>query len=278
MGSIKTVNAVTRGTLANYRKDHYTPGRIVVAASGGLSHEKLLGLVKRHLKFPAGSSAHVAPESPNGIQPIKSVNSRDIMQTHVCIGVPTWAFADKRRYPLLLANNVLGGGMSSRLFQTVREKRGLVYSIFAFHDFYQDTGHFGVYLACDPSHTVRAIDLVLKELGKVASTPIPSTELADVKSQLKGNLTLGMESTQARMHRLARHELYLGGHVPVERTMKSIDGVQAREVTDVAQEVFDRDRLAVAIVGPVNERIYDEVRWDNLRVRRSAPRKKMKTA
>ncbi len=276
MGSIKTVNAVTRGTLTGYRKRHYTADRIVVAASGGLKHESLLRLVKRHLRFPAAPGGHIAPETPNGLRPAKLVSTRDIMQTHVCIGVPTWGFSDKRRYPLLLANNILGGGMSSRLFQTVREKRGLVYSIFAFHDFYQDTGHFGVYLACDPKQTVRAIDLVLKELGKVASTPIPGTELADVKSQLKGNLSLGLESTQARMHRLARHELYLGVHIPAERTMKNIEGVQSRQVTEVAQDAFDRDRLAVAIVGPVNENIFDAVRWDNLKSRK--PRKPAKAA
>jgi len=234
----------------------------------------LLKLIKRHLKFPLPPKDRILPEKPNGLQPARLVNSRPIMQTHVCIGVPTWGFPDKRRYPLLLANNVLGGGMSSRLFQTVREKRGLVYSVFAFHDFYQDSGHFGVYLACDPKQTVRAIDLVLKELGRVAGTPISGTELADVKSQLKGNLTLGLESTQARMHRLARHELYLGTHVTADRTMKNIDGVKASEVTDVAREVFDVDRLAVAIVGPVNKNIYDAVRWDNLKPRKARKTKK----
>lgn len=274
MGSIKTVSAVTRGTLTKYRKQHYTADRIVVAASGGLSHEKLLKLVKRHLKFPAAPKNRVLPETPNGLQPMRLVNSRPIMQTHVCIGVPTWGFPDKRRYPLLVANNVLGGGMSSRLFQTVREKRGLVYSVFAFHDFYQDTGHFGVYLACDPKQTVRAIDLVLKELGKVAGTPVTHTELADVKSQLKGNLTLGLESTQARMHRLARHELYLGTHIPADRTMRNIDGVKAGEVAEVARDVFDPDRLAVAIVGPVNENIFNAVRWDNLKPRRARKTRK----
>ena len=278
MGSIATVTATTRGTLSDYRKKHYTADRVVVAASGGLTHEQVVRLVKRHLKFPAGPSQRVAPETPNGLRPVQMVNSRDIMQTHVCLGVPTWPFADTRRYPLLVANNVLGGGMSSRLFQTVREKRGLVYSIFAFHDFYQDTGHFGVYFACDPKQTVRAIDLVLKELGKVAATPIPGTELADVKSQLKGNLTLGMESTQARMHRLARHELYLGRHVPVERTMASIDGVRAHEVTDVAAAAFDSERVAVSIVGPVDQSIFNKVRWDNLNARRPKPRKTKKAA
>jgi predicted Zn-dependent peptidase len=278
MGSIETVSATTRRTLTDYRRKHYTADRIVVAASGGLAHDKLVRLVLRNLKFPKAPKEPVAPETPNGLRPVRAVSSREIMQTHVCLGVPTWKFADDRRYPLLLANNLLGGGMSSRLFQSVREKRGLVYSIFAFHDFFQDTGHFGIYFACDPSQTVKAIDLVLKEMGRVIGTPIPATELNDVKSQLKGHLTLGLESTQARMHRLARHELYLSRHVPPEQTMESIDAVRPRDIAQIAGDVFSPEQVAVSIVGPVDDSVFRMVRWENLNVKRSKSRRKKAVA
>jgi predicted Zn-dependent peptidase len=265
MGSIETVTAATRARLAGYRQMHYTADRVVIAASGGLTHDAVLKLVRKHVRFPKPGKTPVTAPSPNGTQTAKLVDSRDIKQTHVCLGVPTWGFPDNRRYPLLVANNILGGGMSSRLFQTVREKRGLVYSIFAFHDFYRDAGHFGVYFACDPKNTVKAIDLVLKEMSRLANTPITATELADVKAQLKGNMILGLESTSARMHRLARHELYLGRHIPVEQTMKEFEAITAAQVMSVARDAFLSNRLALSVVGPLGVDLVGRINWNQLR-------------
>ncbi|MBI5868648.1 MAG: insulinase family protein [candidate division Zixibacteria bacterium] len=265
MGSIDSVSRTTRATLASYRSEYYTANRVVIAASGSLTHDDVLRLVKKYVHFPKGGKTPVRAISPDEIATARQVDSRDIKQTHVCLGVPTWGFADKRRYPLLVANNLLGGGMSSRLFQTVREKRGLVYSIFAFHDFYCDAGHFGVYFACDPKNTVRATDLVLKEMSRLATTPISATELADVKSQLKGNMILGLESTSARMHRLARHELYLGRHIPVEETMKEIDSVSATQLMALARDAFVTNRQALSVVGPLGNDLVGRINWNLLR-------------
>ncbi|MBD3297835.1 MAG: insulinase family protein [candidate division Zixibacteria bacterium] len=272
MGSLETVSSMTRKTLADYRRRHYTADRLVVSASGGVSHKKLLNLLKKNFEFPDTPSQPVATESPNGMPPKRQVKTRKINQTHVCLGVPTWAFRDERRYPLLLANSILGGGMSSRLFQTVREKRGLVYTIFAFHDFMSDTGHFGVYFACDPKQTVNAIELTLKELGRMATKPVTATELDNIKSQLKGNMVLGLESTQARMHRLARHELYLGEHIPVEQTMKAVDRVTGKDIVDIARQVFSPDQLALSIVGPITDEIFDHIDWSKIRPKGSRSR------
>ena len=265
MGSIETVSSMTRATLADYRRRYYTADRIVVAASGGLTHDEVLRLVRKHVRFPKAGKTTVEAATPDALTTERLVDSRDIKQTHICLGVPTWGFSDRRRYPLLVANNLLGGGMSSRLFQTVREKRGLVYSIFAFHDFYRDAGHFGVYFACDPKNAVRATDLVFKEMAKLASTPVTATELADVKSQLKGNMILGLESTSARMHRLARHELYLGRHIPVEQTMKEIDAVTASQIMTMAREAFLSNRQALSAVGPMGNELIGRINWNILR-------------
>lgn len=275
MGTIDTVSKMTRATLASYRQQHYTADRVVVAASGGLTHDAVVRLVRKHLRFPRAGKSHGDAGSPDGLKPIRQVDSRDIKQTHVCLGVPTWAFSDARRYPLLVGTNLLGGGMSSRLFQTVREKRGLVYSIFAFHDFCRDTGHFGVYFACDPKNTVRAIDLVLKEMAHLAGTPVSATELADVKSQLKGNMILGLESTSARMHRLARHELFLGRHIPAEQTMKAVDAVTSSEMAGTLSDAFSPDRLAVSIVGPVGTDILGRIDAGTLRTRKRVAKSRM---
>ncbi len=265
-GTLETVSETTRNWLAAHRTRFYRPDRMVVAASGALSHAKLLALVKKHFRFEKAKTPMPEVKFVNGVRPHRSVLRRDINQTHVVLGFPTWPFADKRRYAALVATNLLGGGMSSRLFQTVREKRGLVYSIYAFQDSFVDTGFFAIYFACDPSQVVLATDLVLEELGKLRRTRISATELQDAKSQLKGNLALGLESTSSRMHRLARHELYLGGYVSPKQTMRSIDNVKHTDVTGVATEVYAQDRVAMSILGPVDDSLLDKINWDKLNV------------
>ncbi|MEW5701023.1 MAG: pitrilysin family protein [Candidatus Zixiibacteriota bacterium] len=266
-GTLETVAATTRAALGSHRRAFYRPDRIVVAASGGLAHDHLTRLVRRHFHLPRPTSPARPMASPDGLAPRRGVNARDIKQTHVCIGVPTWAFADRRRYATLVTNSVLGGGMSSRLFQTVRERRGLVYTISAFHDSFQDTGFFAVYFACDPRQVVKAINLVLAEMGRLSRQTVPPVELHDAKSQLRGNLLLGLESTSARMHRLARHELYLGRQIPPRATMKAIEGVRAAELVALAREAFTPDRVALSILGPVDEAVLDQIDWNKLGVR-----------
>lgn len=263
-GSLETVGETTRSWLAEHRTRFYRPDRMVVAASGALSHNKLLGLVKKHFRFEKAKTPMPSVKLVNGVMPNRGVTARDINQTHVVLGFPTWPFVDRRRYAALVATNLLGGGMSSRLFQTVRERRGLVYSIYAFQDSFVDTGFFAVYFACDPSQVVLATELVLNELGKVNRQTVPSAELQDAKSQLKGNLALGLESTSSRMHRLARHELYLGDYVAPKQTMKSIEKVSAKDIHEVAAEAFTPDRVALSVLGPVDERLLSSIDWGKL--------------
>lgn len=274
-GSLETVSETTRNWLAAHRARYYRPDRIVVAASGSLSHAKLMGLVKKHFRFEKAKSPMPEVNFVNGVLPQRMVTTRDINQTHVVLGFPTWPFIDRRRYAALVATNLLGGGMSSRLFQSVREKRGLVYSIYAFQDSFVDTGFFAVYFACDPAQVVVATELVLDELAKVNRQTVPASELQDAKSQLKGNLALGLESTSSRMHRLARHELYLGNYVTPKQTMKSIEKVTAKDIHDVAAEAFTPERVAMSILGPVDDRLLKAIDWGKLQKRR--PRKLVKS-
>lgn len=269
-GSLETVNDTTRNWLSAHRTRYYRPDRMVVAASGALSHAKLLAMVKKHFRFEKAATPMPEVKFVNGVLPQRTVTTREINQTHVVLGFPTWPFIDRRRYAALVTTNLLGGGMSSRLFQTVREKRGLVYSIYAFQDSFVDTGFLAVYFACEPKQIVVATELVLGELGKITRQTVPAVELKDAKSQLKGNLALGLESTSSRMHRLARHELYLGDYVAPKQTMKSIGKVSAADIHEVATEAFTAERVALSVLGPVDEQLLQSINWDKLKtVRRT---------
>lgn len=272
-GSLQTVNETTRAWLASHRATFYRPDRMVVAASGSLSHASLLGLVRKHFRFERAKAPMPEVQYVNGVRPRLAVVSRDISQTHVIMGFQTWPFRDKRRYAALVATNLLGGGMSSRLFQTVREKRGLVYSIYAFQDAFVDTGFFAVYFACAPAQVVVATELVIGELGKLRNKSVPPIELHDAKSQLRGNLSLGLESTSSRMHRLARHELYLGGYVAPKQTVNSILNVKTSDITGMARDSFTPENLAFSVLGPVDDSLLGAINWDKLR----SPRKRLKT-
>jgi len=265
MGSVKSVKKIARADLVNHRLTHYVPKKVIVAASGNVDHNRLVRLAGKHCRF-SGKDGTENPHKPPANAPMRnSAHERDLNQAHVCIGVRSVPFLDRRRYPLLVLNNLLGGGMSSRLFQSLREKRGLVYSIYSFHDFFKDTGVFGIYFGTAPQQAVQATDLVFEEFKKVKKRLIPSNLLHDVKSQIKGNLILGLESSSNRMHRLARHELFAGTFIPVKQTMAAIDRVTARELLEYANEVFTPEDVSISMIGAVEGRALQNFDWGKLK-------------
>jgi predicted Zn-dependent peptidase len=256
---------------------HYVPSDVVVVASGNVDHDRLVRLVARHCRFSDGVRGNrstltpgAAGHSPMFMPPTEAAQrsgalTRDLNQAHVCIGTRAIPFGDQRRYVLLVLSNLLGGGMSSRLFQSIREKRGLVYSIYAFHDFFKDTGVFGVYFGTGPQQAVQASDLVFEELRKVKKRRLDSHLLHDVKNQIKGNLILSMESTSNRMHRIARHEIFVQQYIPFEQTMASIDRVTAGDILDFANETFTPETISVSMLGGVEDKTIRKLDWDKLR-------------
>lgn len=265
MGSVRTVNKITRKELVSHLRAHYTPENIIVAAAGNVDQDHLVRLVKKHCRFAGKNSAGELQQPPSNAPMRNCVQQRDLNQAHVCIGARAIPFLDKRRYALLVLNNLLGGGMSSRLFQTLREKRGLVYAIYSFHDFFKDTGIFGVYFGTDPHQTVQASDLVFEEFKKVKRRLVSSHLLHDVKNQTKGNFILGLESTSNRMHRLARQEMFSGAYIPVHRTMAAVDRVSARDILDFANEVFTPEGVSVAMIGAMGKRTLRNMDWGKLK-------------
>jgi len=264
IGSAESVLKLTRSKLVDFMKRNYISPRVVIATSGNFKHEELVNKIKRKFRF--GSDSH--PASENQMLPQAESNRmvarRKTAQTHISLGVSTFAYRDKRRYATLVLSNILGGGMSSRLFQSIREKLGLVYSVYTFVDFFEDTGIFGISMGTHKKNTVRVIELVLKEIRKLKKDSLTSQELSHAKYQLKGNLLLALESTSNRMNRLARYELLLHDYVDLDETINSINRIKAKDVIEVAEEFFSSDKLSAAVLGPVGKGMLNQVDWGEL--------------
>lgn len=264
MGRTDTISRLLRKDLVHYMRQHYQSPQVVVAASGNVSHRKLVHLVCRQLDFSSNGEKHTPQRRVPPVRNVRKVMARKTSQTHVCIGMPTACFRDNSRFTLLLLNTILGGGMGSRLFQSVREQCGLAYTIYSFQEFYEDTGLLGIYLGSAHQRVTQAVELVLKELKKLKNEKLPRNQLDTAKSQLKGNLMLGLESTSNRMNRLARHELFLNKYVSLDETIREINKVRVHDVTDLAQQLFTETRLAAVILGPNNSSLINKIDWSVL--------------
>ncbi len=262
MGDTESVLNTTRSRLVDFIKRNYVTPKVVIAASGNLDHRHLVRMVQQKFSFNHAERSPLAGRSELEADQKKSVVAKKTAQTHVSLGIPIFPYTDKRRYAALILSSILGGGMSSRLFQSIREKRGLAYNVFTFVDFFKDTGIFGIYLGTHKKNTVRAIDLVLGELRRIKRDNLSTRELSHAKYQLKGNLMLSLENTSNRMNRLARHELLLGEYVDLDQTINSINKVKAREVIDVASELFNSNKVSAVILGPVGKTAINRVNWD----------------
>ena len=262
MGTLDTIQAVKRSLLTRFVSRNYRTESVVVAASGSVSHDRLVRLVREKFAFTEGR-----PEPPNtAMRPngcAVKVKTDDNNQTQFCMGFPSISYQDRRRMEMMVMSAYLGGGMSSVLFQKIREQRGLVYTVYTFHDFYRDAGIFGVYLGTDRTHLREAYDVILEECRRLKRLSLKPDALHKVKEQLKGQLTLAMESTSARANRLGRLESVLGTYISLDDTIKAIDQVTARQVRDIANEVFDETQLTVAALGPVDKGTFDDLTGRN---------------
>ncbi len=259
IGSADVIAAVTREQLAAYHDGHYRPERIVIAAAGSLEHERLLELCAAaeaaHApgRAASASTALVAPGPPDFQTRVRFLE-KDTEQYHVCLGGPGLARDDERRFALRVLEGVLGGTSSSRLFQEVRERRGLAYSVFSFSNLYADTGEVGIYVGTRPDNLAEAMSVLASELGRFIEDPASEQELARSRENLKGRMVLGLESTGARMTRLGASVL---GELPLlslAELIERIDAVGLDDLRRLAGELFDPSRLSVAGVGPQQER------------------------
>ena len=249
LGTRESVQAFTREGVAGYHERRYGTSNLLIAIAGSFDWERFLDQVSlRFGNVPRG----VAPE-PHGVER----NGRDVVhhvkdlaQQYLCIGARGLPSQHKDRHALVVLSTLLGGGMSSRLFQRVREQEGLAYSVYTYADFYRDAGIFCAGMNVQSEHGRRAVALTLEEFERVIREGVPEPELASAKAQLKGSLLLGLESTSNRMHRIARNELYEGRFVPVDELVRRVDVVSSSDVQRIASELISRDRLSLVALGP----------------------------
>ncbi|HLQ67844.1 MAG TPA: pitrilysin family protein [Candidatus Limnocylindrales bacterium] len=250
LGTEATVTSFTPEQLRAYHRRHYTAGNLIVAIAGRFAWPRVVDLVARHFDAaPAGPPSATAPlPGKNGGREVVH-HVRDLAQQYLCIGAPGVRQEDPDRYALVLLSTVLGGGMSSRLFQRVREQEGLAYSVYTYSDSYEDAGIFCAAMSVHPSQGRKAVRLTLEEFDRIVRDGISPEELQSAKAQLKGNVLLGLESTSNRMHRIARSIIYSGRFLPVDELVRTIDGIAAEDVRDMAARMLDRGRLSLVALG-----------------------------
>jgi len=252
LGTPDTVRKFNKDSLRTRFASWFAPDRIVLTAAGNVPHEQVLELVQREfgaLKAAGKCEGHAAPSTE---APIHLETKRDLEQVHVCMGVPSYPLAHKGRFAVAVMNNLLGGGMSSRLFQNIREKLGLAYAVFSELTPYSDAGMMTVYAGTARETVGQVIDLIVKEFRDLKESPVSEEELLRAKNHLKGSLMLSLESTSARMSNLARQELYFGRFYSLDEILQSIGAVTRDDVQSLAQEFFRPEQIAVTVLGSLN--------------------------
>ncbi|MFM1954146.1 MAG: hypothetical protein RL118_337 [Actinomycetota bacterium] len=264
-GTEETINAVTRDAVWEHYRANYRPQDLVIAAAGGIDHDRVVRLVEQSL-LDAGwdLSLAAAPRERRALEQAQiplgrklQVIHRPIQQSNVLIGCQGLIGQDDRRYAMAILNTVLGGGMSSRLFQEIREKRGLAYSVYSFNQGYSDGAYFGLYAGCSPAKTAEVTRLMLEELDKLANSGITVDELTLAKGNINGGLALKFESTQARMSRLVGTELVNGEFYDLDATIEQFNAVTGEQVRELAADLITRQRSIVG-VGDITEAAFEE--------------------
>lgn len=253
VGTAETVRELSREAILAYMRQHYAPGNMVIAAAGHLNHEQVVELVERCFsEMPDGPAGSVWPATPVEVdRPLAVVRSKEIEQTHLVLGTRGLVQEDDQTYALHLLNTVLGGGASSRLFQEIREQRGLAYSVYSYHSSFHTAGNFAVYAGVSPQMVGPVLDLVVGLLEEAGREGITAAELTEAKEQLKGQIMLGLESTSSRMTRLGRGELSLGRVLSPDQIIERIDGVTEEKVARLARRLFLEERRILSAVGPL---------------------------
>ncbi|MBF5029696.1 MULTISPECIES: pitrilysin family protein [unclassified Micromonospora] len=255
-GTEETVTPMTRRQIQSFYRRRYTAPQIVIAAAGNLDHAAVVKLVRQALRGtpldtdPASPAPHRSATPAVRTKPATTlVEPKETEQAHVILGCPGIDRTDDRRFALGVLNNVLGGGMSSRLFQEIREQRGLAYSVYSYASQYADSGVFAVYAGCAPGKVDEVLDLTRAGLARVAAEGITEAELARGKGMSKGSFVLGLEDTGSRMSRLAKGELLYGNLMPVDDLLSRVDAVTLDDVNALAADLLGRP-MSLAVVGP----------------------------
>ncbi len=253
LGTLQTVGDFDREKLCRYYESYYRPENIVVAAAGNLEHQRFAAEIEAAFAFgnlpPALPRKDTPPEFKGG----SSIHEKSIEQTHICLSTPGVPQASPDIYTLHILNNILGGGISSRLFQTIREEKGLAYSVYSYQTNYSDAGLFGIYAGTRPENAAEVLRLIRMIVADLRKNGISSLELVKAKEQLKGNLLLGLESSSSRMSRLGKLEMILRKYVTLEEVINKIDAVTIEGIKEMSEQLFKEGGVCLTVLGPKRE-------------------------
>ena len=250
LGSRENVMRFDADLIKSFFLTFYHPERITLSVAGNIEHERILDLVG-----PAFDAVKPGPPLPERtaplVQPGLRTHERTLEQAHLCLAAKGLSVTDPRRFAFSLMSTILGGNMSSRLFQQIRERRGLAYSVYSFMSSHEDAGMFGIYTGVHPDNVRKTLDLVLKAMDDIREKPVSDDELADAKEYTKGNLLLADESVDNQMVRLAQNEIHFNRYIPLESVIEKVDAVTAEEIRDLADALFRPDQISLTLLGPI---------------------------
>ncbi|MHB8556978.1 MAG: M16 family metallopeptidase, partial [Candidatus Acidiferrales bacterium] len=252
LGTAESVERFDRETLNAWFRLWYAPNNMVITAAGNISHQQLLDLI-----IPRFGGRAAMPNSDPDVTPeahaeLASRSKVDLEQAHICLGVPAYSMTDSRRYAVSVMNNLLGSGMSSRLFQNIREKQGLAYAVFSETNHYRDAGMLTIYAGTSLETVQKLVCSVMTELHDLKEKPVSDEELRRSKANLKGATLLSLESTGSRMSDLARQYLYFGRYLSPDDRIASMEAVTSEEIQEIANELFQPERVSASLVGSLN--------------------------
>lgn len=249
LGTKESVAAFSRADLTRLHRRTFRGANIVIAVYGNMTLLRLRRELESSFALRNGRPRPVGVRLDRA-RPMRQILRRKLHQQHVCIGNRTFSSLEDRRFALMVLNTLLGGGMSSRLFQRIRERDGLAYNVFSYADHSRDTGLMATYMAVKPSNARRAVDEVMREFRAICAGSVTQEELANTREQLKGRILLGLESSTARMMRMARNEIVYGRQIGERELIRSIDSVKLEDIASVANQVLDADTQSIVSLGP----------------------------
>ncbi len=259
LGTEKSVQSLELDAVKNYFKDHYGPENTIITISGRINHEACVEDIRRYFSGMSNGSAHrklIAPEPTIGID----IYEKELEHVYMCIGTDGVSQVDRRRYMLYILNAIMGGSMSSHLFQEIREKRGLVYNIYSYVNCYHDSGTFGISTSSSLEYITEVLGLIKDEIIRVRNEGITDAELSFSKEHIKGNLFIALEGSETRMGRLAKNEIYFGSYIPLKETLREIDSIKKSDVASIAREIFDDpNEISLTILGNVDRKKVENV-------------------
>jgi predicted Zn-dependent peptidase len=251
IGRGEVIAGLTSGDVSSYHDQRYRPSSIVVSAAGNLEHEQIEDLSRRFMQLrPNGASPDIERgQAPAGVAPRVTFHSKDTEQYHICLGGPGIPRNDDRRFALAILDAILGGSTSSRLFQEIREKRGLAYAIYSWSSQYADTGQVGIYVGTREDNVGKALEVIGIELDRICINPVDDEELSRAREHVKGRLALSMESTASRMNRLGRSVLMDTPLLTLDETIERLDAVDAEQLSELARLLYPPTQMSAAAIG-----------------------------